>query len=801
MIRWGILAFALGAAVLQWQPALPTHAWLGLVLPWLLVPILWSMRERARAGRRALVVLLAGLAGFYYAAWRAEARLADRLPDAWEGRPVSLTGRVVDLPERTPRGWRAHIDVTGVHTRAAVVPRRLLLAHQAFQGEPPPMPAAGACLRLTAKLYAPHANLNPHGFDYEAWLVERGIRATGVLTGVPVAAEGCDGALRGWLDRQRGEIRDRLAAALSGRPYAGVVIALAIGDQNAIPGAQWTLFRHTGVTHLMSISGMHVTLFSALVYALVTWLWRRAPALCLHLPARKAGLALGLAAAAAYVALAGFGIPAQRTLYMLAAVAACLWFGLLASPTRVLAAALLVVVAIDPWAALAPGFWLSFGAVAALMYAGSGRLRPPPWWWAAVKTQAAVTLALTPALLALFHEVSLVSPLANAFAIPLIGLIAVPLTLLAVVLPLDALAWLSHAAVALTMQGLVWLDTLPQPVWYGAHPGLLAIALALLGTALLLLPRGLPARSLGLVLFLPLLFPRLERPEVGEFWLTVLDVGQGLAAVVRTAGHTLVYDTGPLYPSGEDAGARIVAPFLHAQGVKRLDALIVSHDDTDHSGGALGLAASLPPAVLWTPLAGLDQSQVSPHGQAILAAHTDARTCTAGTAWRWDGVGFTLLHPPAHHYANRHYADNDRSCVLKVSSPHGSVLLTGDVERLGELSLLERVPEALPAHVLVAAHHGSRSSSMPEFLDTVGAEYGVISAGHRNRFGHPAPEVLRRFAERGMRVLRTDRQGALELRFTPGGLAVETARERQRRYWHRVYPNGADLTTSPTMRP
>jgi len=200
--------------------------------------------------------------------------------------------------------------------------------------------------------------------------------------------------------------------------------------------------------------------------------------------------------------------------------------------------------------------------------------------------------------------------------------------------------------------------------------------------------------------------------------------------------------------------------------------------------------ASLPPTVVWTSLAGVDRTRVSPHGRAILAAHTGARTCTAGTSWRWDGVLFTILHPPSHHYANRHYADNDRSCVLKVSSPNGSVLLTGDIERLGELSLLERVPEALPAYVLVAAHHGSRSSSMPQFLDAVGAEYGVISVGHRNPFGHPAPEVLRRLTERGMRVLRTDHDGAVELRFTAQGLETLRARSTQRRYWHRVFPDG-----------
>ena len=788
MIRLGILAFALGAAMLQVQPALPAYTGLAPLLCGMAL-ILWlrcPKRPAAVCGLTAL--LLAGLAGFFYAAWRAESRLADHLPEAWEDRPIDLTARVIDLPERTPRGWRARFDVAVVHTTGARVPSRVMLTKSAFKGEPPQPPRPGDCVRLVARLTAPHGQINPHGFDYEGWLFERGIRATGFVMHGPQAADGCTGAARGWLDRLRGSVRDRLAQALQGYDYAGVVIALAVGDQNAIPSAQWTLFRHTGVTHLMSISGAHVTLFSTLVYWLVSRLWRRMPALCSWLPARKAGLGLGLLAAAAYVALAGFGIPAQRTLYMLAAVVIVLWGGWLTSPSRVLASALFVVVAVDPWAALAPGFWLSFGAVAALLYAGSGRLRPPPWWVAGAKAQAAVTLALTPALLALFHEISLVSPLANAFAIPLIGLVAVPLTLLAVVLPLDVLARLAHGAVELTMQGLVWLDSLPQPVWYGAHPGWLALGLALLGTALLLLPRGMPGRALGLILFLPLLFPRLERPAAGEFWLTVLDVGQGLATVVRTAEHTLVYDTGPLYASGEDAGGRIVAPYLHAQGVKHLDALFVSHDDTDHSGGALGLMASLPPAALWTSLAGMDQTRVSPHGQAILAAHTGARTCIAGTSWRWDGVEFAILHPPLHHYANRHYADNDRSCVLKVSSRKGSVLLTGDVERLGELSLLERVPESLAADVLIAAHHGSRSSSMPEFLDAVGARYGVISVGHRNRFGHPAPEVLRRFTERGMRVLRTDRQGALELRFTQQGITVRSARELQRRYWHRAFP-------------
>lgn len=789
MIRFGILAFALGAAWLQTRPDLPPLTWLWLLPPALLLGLWLPARGMSGWLRRILLGLLALALGFFYAAWRAELRLADHLPQIWEGRQVTFTGRVVDLPEVTARGWRARFSVTVGLTPGATLPRQLMLAEHVFRDDPPPAPRAGACLRIKAKLFTPHAQVNPQGFDYEAWLLERGIRATGYLTAAPEATGGCDGGLRAVIDGQRDRIRSHLLQALADRPYAGVVVALAIGDQNAIPSAQWTLFRHTGVTHLMSISGLHVTLFSSLVYLLVSWLWRRAPGLCLRLPAHKAGLGLGLFAAAAYVALSGFGIPAQRTLYMLAAVVACLWSGWLTSPTRILAIALLVVVLIDPWAALAPGFWLSFGAVAALMYAGSGQLRPPPWWLAWIKTQWAVTLALTPALLALFHEVSLVSPLANAFAIPLVSLLAVPLALLAAVIPWEGLALAAHAVLQVTLTGLVWLDTLPQPVWHGAEAGVVAVVMALVGAALLLLPRGVPGRWLGVLLFLPLIFPRLEHPAAGEFWVSVLDVGQGLAAVVRTQRHVLVYDAGPLYASGEDAGGRVVAPFLHARGLRHLHSLILTHDDIDHSGGVLGLISSHRPDVLLTSLAGLDAASLSPHGRAILAAMPVARACIAGDSWRWDGIEFSLLHPPAHHYRNRNYKDNDRSCVLKVTGPGGSMLLTADIERLGELSLLERHPDDLRADVLLAPHHGSKSSSMTEFLEAVGPRKVVIPVGHRNRYGHPAPEILARYRARGMEILRTDRDGAVELRFTARGLETSRARFTQRRYWHRVFPH------------
>jgi competence protein ComEC len=777
MIRLAILAFVLGAAALQTRPELPPLAW-AWALPLALLLVLRAPGRLRQAG--LLLVVLA--AGFLYAAWRADLRLSEQLPPLWEGRDVGLVGRVLDLPETTPNGLRFVFAVEAVRTPGATLPRRIQLGWHGRPGEPVPQVRGGDCIQVLARLYRPHGNVNPGGFDYEAWLLERNIRAAGSLVGAPAAAVACGGGWRAGLDRSRESIRARLRDSLGERPYAGVVRALAVGEQEAIPAAQWTLFRQTGVTHLMSISGLHITLFSALIYALAQALWRRVPGLALRLPARKAGALLGLLAAAAYTALAGFGIPAQRTLYMLAGAALVALLDRNGSPSRLLAAALAVVVLFDPWAAFAPGFWLSFGAVAALLWAGGGRLHPPPAWRTWMAAQWAVTLALTPVLLALFHEVSLVSPLANAFAIPLISLVAVPASLLAAVLPWDALAVLAHALISGVMAGLEWLARLPQPVFHAAAPSLPALLLALLGAAALLLPRGVPARWLGAFLFLPLLFPRLPAPAPGEAWLTVLDVGQGEALLLRTARHSLLLDAGPRYLSGEDAGSRIVAPYLWSLGLNRLDGLVLTHDDLDHSGGVASLLASHRPGWFLSALAGVPRPSLGEAGRAILAQRPDASPCVAGQTWTWDGVVFRVLHPPAHHYAQSGYSDNERGCVVRVDAAGGSALLSADIERLAEMNLQER-RQPLAADVLVAPHHGSLTSSTPAFLQAVAAKTIVIPVGYRNRYGHPHPQVLARYRALRVPLWRTDRDGAVTLRLERQGMAVELARQAQRRYW------------------
>lgn len=766
-LRLLILAFAAGAAFLQTRPELPDPRWLWLMPPLLIGAGLIPANGRGRRLRTVILLALALAAGFYYAAWRADVRLAERLPQAWQGRDIVLVGRVGGLPEATPRGWRFVVDVASVGTPGAEVPGKVRISLFDFSGGRVKAPEGGDCIRVRVRLSRPRGGVNFDGFDYEGWLLERDIRARGYAVDGFRTAHDCGFSPLAYIDRWREAMRNRLDADLAGKPYAGIVTGLAIGDQAAISDSQWSLFRDTGVTHLMSISGLHVTLLASLVFWLVDRLWRRLGFLALRLPSRKAASLAGFLVALWYVAMTGFGLPAQRTLYMVGAATAALWLGRVESPSRVLAVALGLVVLIDPWAALAPGFWLSFGAVAVLFYIGTGRLARPAVWREWLTAQWAVTLALAPPLLYLFHGVSLVSPLANAFAIPLISLVVVPLVLAAALLPLPWLALAAHAVIAVVMTGLHWLAALPQPVWHAATPGALTLGLALVGTLVLLAPRGFSWRWLGAVLYLPLIFPVQEQLRPGEFTLDMLDVGQGLAIVVRTGGHTLVYDTGPRYASGEDAGARVVAPFLYAHGVNRLDGMVVSHEDADHSGGALSLIASHDPGL-----------------RLASYALPGASRCVAGQHWRWDGVDFDILHPGAHLYDLPGFSENDLSCVLKVSGPYGSVLMTGDIARLGELSLVETEHEAIRSTILVVPHHGSGGSSMAGFIAAVHPQQALVSVGYRNRFHHPTEKTLARYRSASVVIERTDLSGALQLQFRASGLRERRARTELRRYWY-----------------
>ncbi len=750
------LAFAAGAAVLQLQAELPWLAWAGVLL-------LFVLRKKA------LLVPLAFAAGFFWAAGMAHVRMADGLAPELEGRDLEVVGVVSSLPAASERALRFEFEIESAG--GARLPRKVLLAwHRSLYSE------EGAALleqavhpgerwMFTVRLRRPHGHVNPQGFDYEAWLLERGIGATGYVRQRGIQRNlGSRNSFSGLIERTRESVRDRFQAELGATPAAGILAALAVGDQRAISAEEWRLFNRTGVTHLMSISGLHVTLVSGLAAWLVAALWRRVPGAAVRLPARKAAAAAAIVAALGYTLLAGFAVPAQRTFFMVAVVAVALWGGRIASPSRTLALALAVVVAADPWAPLAAGTWLSFGAVALIFYVAAAGSRLVQW----LRVQWAITVGLAPATLLLFGQLSLAGPLANAVAIPVVSVVVTPLALAAAVFPVDFLLQVAAWLVEHLLEFLEWCAALPGALWQQHVPPAWTVALALAGAAWMLAPRGVPWRCCGLALAAPAFFLPPPAPAAGEAWISTLDVGQGLAVLVRTAGRSLLYDAGPSYGPEADSGGRVVVPLLRAAGIAQLDAMVLSHEDGDHLGGALTVLETLEVGSLASSL---------PRNHALNALVPVPTRCTAGTRWEWDGVRFEFLHPGAGWESARR---NNQSCVLRVATEGGSMLLTGDIERVVELHLLR---EDIKAEVLLVPHHGSRTSSSEEFIRAVAPRFAVVPAGYRNRFGHPVREVLERYRGAGIEVLRTDLDGAVEVLLRNDSVQVRAERARRPRYW------------------
>jgi competence protein ComEC len=745
----------------------------------------WRWRRGFAAGLIGAALLGAGASE-----WRASLRLADALVPALEGRDIVVEGLVASLPQRGSSGLRFRFDVEAamLDGHSVRVPEHLALGwykgwhEDAVLTQPQSELRAGQRWRFTLRLRQPHGNLNPHGFDYELQLFEQGLRATGYVRegSALLLAEGAGHPI----ERLRQWVRDAIEARIADRRAAGVLAGLAVGDQGAIEREDWDLFRNTGTAHLVSISGLHITMFAWLAGLGVAALWRCSTRLMLCLPVSLAARWGGCIAAFAYALFSGWGVPSQRTVWMLATVTLLQASGRHWPWSLVLLAAAVVVTALDPWALLQAGFWLSFAAVGLLMisapahtlYAAPHAAVPSAWprrLWATLRdglrTQAVATLGLAPLTLVFFQQLSLVGFAANLVAIPLITLVITPLALLGVIwAPLWSLgAWV----VAQLSIGLAGLAALPGAVWVVPVAPLWAQLAGLLGAALVLLPLPWRLRALALPLALPLLLPTRELPASGAFELVALDVGQGTAVLVRTRGHLLVYDAGPQYSRDSDAGQRVLLPLLRARGDTHVDTLLLSHRDIDHVGGARAVLSALPVGELL--------SSLEP-GHPLLALSRATRRCETGQSWVWDGVRFELLRPPPADY-ERSMKSNAMSCVLRVAGDHASALLTGDIELDQEAALVGSLGAALQSDVLIVPHHGSKTSSSAAFLDAVRPGVAVFQAGYRNRFGHPAPEVLARYRERGIAVMASATCGA----WTESSTATSTCeREKQHRYWH-----------------
>ncbi len=792
-MRSAILGFAAGVLVLQSSAALPSGAVLIVCGASVIALITLAKRHRSfgnDAAKACTAAIAGALLGYAWAALVAQSALAPRLSADDEGRDLTIVGIVDSLPYRFEQGLRFNLQVERTETPGAIVPPRIALSWYADRRGEAKLPAAlmpGERWRLTVRLQRPHGNANPGGFDYEAWLLEQGLRATGYVRADDGNAR-MDAFVPGFgtlVERSRALLRERILRALEGRQYAGVIVALVIGDQRGIDQSDWQVFNRTGIGHLISISGLHITMIAGLAALAMSSLWRRsfftAAQLPLRLPVPKVAALSGALVALSYVLLAGFGVPAQRTLYMLTVVALALWIGRLSGVTHVLCAALGVVLLLDPWAVLWPGFWLSFGAVAVILFGGHGRIGPHEAGLrshlaAAGRTQWSVTLGLVPLTMLLFGQVSLVSPLANTVAIPLVSFVVTPLALLGSLLPAPLSGWLlvaAHAAVAGLAYVLGHLSALPAAVWRAPAPQPWVFVLALGGTLWMLMPRGWPHRWAGAAAWLPLLLQLPDHPEPGRFRVVAFDVGQGMALLVETAGHRLLYDTGPGYAPGADAGSRVLLPYLRMRGIGALDGMVVSHGDLDHTGGAL--------AVLGEQRVGWVASSLE-DGHAIVRAARRHLRCTAGQHWEWDGVRFEMLHPAASIYADPKPKANARSCTLRISNGRTAILLAGDIEAAQEAALVSTSAAKLRADVLLAPHHGSGTSSTAAFLAAVQPSVSVFQVGWRNRYKHPKKEVFERYGQLGIERLRTDEQGAVTLEFGDV-VGYEEYRRRHRRYW------------------
>ncbi|MFN2644030.1 MAG: DNA internalization-related competence protein ComEC/Rec2 [Burkholderiales bacterium] len=765
-MTFAALAFAVGAALLQLQPVLPALGW-ALGMPLLAL---------AGLRYRPLLILAAAMAGFFWAAACAHWRMDDWLPAELEGRDIAVVGVVSALPAMVEHGVRFEFEIEGENGDR--LPRKILLSwYGATSAEDAPAsPLAGGLhagerWALTVRLRRPHGLVNPHGFDYEAWLLERGIGATGYVRARPEPRRlGMRHGVLDYVERAREAVRMRIDAVLGATPAAGILAALAVGDQRAISREEWQLFNRTGVTHLMSISGLHVTLVSGLVAWLVAALWRRVPPLALRVPARKAAALAAIGGALGYTLLAGYGVPAQRTFWMVTVVALALWSGRISSAWRTLALALAAIVFFDPWAPLAPGLWLSFGAVMLIFYVAVGWTEPGSKLAQWGRIQWAITIGLAPAALLLFGQISVAGPIANAFAIPWVSAVITPLALLAALIPVDALLHLAAWLVQWLLEFLEWCAALPGALWQQHVPPLWSVLAALAGATWLLAPRGVPWRGCGIALVAPAFCIAAAAPPPAEAWITTFDVGQGLAVLVRTASHTMLYDAGPAYGADADSGSRVVVPALRGQGVERLDLVVLTHEDTDHIGGAVSVLEAYEVQALSASLA---------REHPLNALVPGARRCAAGERWEWDGVRFEFLHPSREPGGKR----NDQSCVLRVAAGAHAMLLTGDIERAAEAAIVS-AGERVRSDVLLVPHHGSRTSSTAEFIAAVAPRRAIIPVGYRSRFGHPHPLVLERYRAAGVELLRTDLEGAITVRMG-AELDVHAERQLRARYWLR----------------
>ncbi len=772
-ILGGAIAILAGALLVQALPLLPPR-WLdGLLACAGLAALALALALRWRLPAWACCAALV-LAAFGWTAWRADLALAARMPHALEKQDIVVTGRVIDLPQAQDGSTRFDFDIARAefHDEAVPVRGHVRLSWYASRTRAPPAIEACTTWRLRVRMKRPHGLINPGGLDFERSALQRGIVAAGYVREDPA-----NGLLRtgACIDGVRARIARGIEAALAGDVHASRMLrALSVGDERALDERDWQVVRATGIPHLIAISGFHIGIAAVFGALLVRCAWWLFPALGFRLARPLAETGIAFPAALAYAALAGFGLPATRSLLMIAVVAGWRLLRRGGGFGESLGVALAAILVADPLAVLSAGFWLSFAGVTMLAFT----LAYEAGWRGRLKeigiSPLLMAVALLPLTIWFFGQASLTAPLANLVAVPLVTFVIVPMDLVGCAL---LLAW--------PAAGAAWLHACAWPVdalwWFLAHiaawkpslqylpeTSLLAFVLASFGALWLVAPRGIPARTLGVFLLLPMCGPRIALPGEGAFRATVIDVGQGLSVLVRTRAHALLFDAGARYPSGFDLGEAVVVPTLHSLSTRRLDTLIISHGDNDHAGGAAAVLAAWPGTPTW--------------GGQPARGPVPMQQCHAGQHWNWDGVEFRVVNPGLP--LPEHVADNDLGCVVLVTGRGGRLLLPADTSTKVEPAIAAAVPPGPPL-VLVVPHHGSKTSSGVDYLEALHPRFAVASAGYLNGYHHPSPVIVDRYANLGIPLLATPDTGAVRIAFPADGAPRVMAEERRRqaRYW------------------
>ncbi|MCB6183786.1 DNA internalization-related competence protein ComEC/Rec2 [Leeia sp. TBRC 13508] len=769
-----VASWLLGVVISLCLPSLPPFSWLSILLAFVIIGA-GILQQHFRSLTIAGVAILFALGTTIprLASQQHQQIVVSEFLDHHLNQAFTVTGHIASIPVVKPH-YRSALFTVDASEQLPEALHLIKISATDERGASLPQWQAGEYGSFTLRIRPIQGQLNPGLQDKETWSFREGIQAEAYVEKyAPITAQESY-AWNRLLLRMRHYFLASIQQTLKSESQFGIITALTIGDQQYISQDEWNLFRKTGITHLVSISGLHITLFAWLMSKLSLFLWKRSAYLCRHIPAPTAALISGMCLATMYTVLSGWSVPAQRTLFMLLIIGSIRLSGRHIQTLPQLACALWLILLIDPLSVLAPGFWLSFGAVATLLWVSEGYLISPHKMTIWVRTQLGLTLILTPALLLLFQQFSIISPIANLVAVPVVSIFITPIALAGLIFhPLLILA-------AKLMTCLMWIITPLGQLSFAsiqfAAPSISLTILATLGGILLLTPKGWPGKSTALLLISPIFLPTTQRPTVGDVHIVVLDVGQGLSVYIATAEHDIIFDTGPSFKTYKDSGRDIILPFLKQQGVNQLSGLVVSHNDNDHSGGAKSILETLPVSNFYTSLD-------SQHPLSKIQGHHV--TCKTGLNWKWDDVAFTFLSPDQSILDAENIGDNHKSCVLRISTKSGAILIPGDAEIPEENSMMANwAKEQLKSDILVAGHHGSQTSSSLAWIQTVQPKEVIFTAGKNNHYHHPNRQVVDRFKMENVRTWTSATDGAISIDLKDGRYEISKMRSSKASFWH-----------------